>query len=837
MGNISLEIARALFTFLIFAYLLHLRANSALGRQAGWGWIVAGFGLISFGTVVDVIEEIIPTQTLNSFRGASLLPFLENLLGYLPGFACLATGLWKWTPTATELQRAQAELDLIFENANVGLILIRERIIIRANRVVEEMFGWEKREFIGQSSEKFYPAREDYDRLGAEGYPVLARGETYHCERTMKKKDGALLWCRISGRAVDKTDLLKGSIWIIQDIDERKRAETSSQESEERFRTLSEAAFEGILVHRGGVIIDTNQAAAKMIGYAPEELAGMDAFTFIAPEGHDTVRKNIQSGYDKPYEITGVRKNGDRMPLEVRGKATTYKGEPARIVAMRDISAQKRLDEEIRKSAEFFRTLVEESPDCIFTLSPHGDFLKANKACVALNDNGGLKSLLTKNLISVTAEGGAEALAALAKASGGEPSMARFQSHSIRAGRERWWDMRLTPLKNERGEVSSVMAVARDITEGKQAEDALRKSEEKYRNVINTTGEGFWAVNENLETVEVNDSLVNMLGYPREKMMTLSILDLVDAESRNKALERLTQIPSTTHRRYEVALKSADGSWIPMVFSGTTLRDKDGHVTGAFSFITNISEMKRAQEELKKARDAAENASRLKDKFVSLVSHDLKAPVISILSLLEVMRAGHQGSVNPRQAETLVNASKVGENMIVMIDRLLDMGRLQSGAVKLEKKHTGLSSLVTGAFDGMRISAGAKGVELVNLVSPETHAYVDKYLMMSVIGNLVSNAVKFSHRGGAVDVYLAGSDELVLAVRDHGVGISREEAAAVFKTDGKPARTGTAGERGAGLGLSLCVEIVRAHGGRIWAEPGAGGGSVFFVEIPRIPRA
>ncbi|MBF0293446.1 MAG: sensor histidine kinase, partial [Nitrospinae bacterium] len=102
---------------------------------------------------------------------------------------------------------------------------------------------------------------------------------------------------------------------------------------------------------------------------------------------------------------------------------------------------------------------------------------------------------------------------------------------------------------------------------------------------------------------------------------------------------------------------------------------------------------------------------------------------------------------------------------------------------------------------------------------------------------LVSNAVKFSHRGGAVEVYLAASDELALAVRDRGVGISQDDAEAIFKPDGKPVKTGTAGERGAGLGLSLCAEIVRAHGGRIWAEPGPDGGSVFFVELPRAPRS
>lgn len=591
MGNMPLAISRAVITFLIFAYLFSLGLRNDLKNQKGWSWIIAGISLIFLGSLMDILAEMSQSQPPQIF-GVGSFAFLENGVGYLPGFAFIAAGLWKWTPSIAGFQRAQAELDLIFENALVGIVLVREREIIRANRLVEEMFGWERHEFIGQSTEKFYPSREDYDRVGTEGYPLLARGETYHCEQPMKKKDGSLLFCRISGRAMDKSDRLKGSIWIIQDIDERKRAEM-----------------------------------------------------------------------------------------------------------------------------------------------------------------------------------------------------------------------------------------------------ALRKSEEKYRNVINTTSEGFWAINENLETVEVNDSLVNMLGYSREQMMKLSILDLVDGENRNMVLELLTQIPSTTHRRYDVTLRRADGSLAPMVFNGTTMRDKDWHVTGAFSFITDISEMKRAQEELERAKDAAENASRLKDKLVSLVSHDLRSPITSILSLLELARSGQQGSVEPRQAELLSKAAETGENMLGMIDRLLDMGRLQSGILQLEKKFTGLGLIVTGAFDGMRISAAAKGVELVNLVSPETQAYVDRDMMMSVVGNLVSNAVKFSHRGGVVEVYVTGSERLVLAVRDHGVGVSRREAEDIFTAERKPARTGTAGERGAGVGLSLCAEIVQAHGGRIWAEPGPDGGSVFFVEIPRVEPA
>ena len=136
------------------------------------------------------------------------------------------------------------------------------------------------------------------------------------------------------------------------DITERKRAEQALRESEERFRRLSEATLEGIVIHDGDRILDANPQAAAMLGYELSELIGMDAFGFLAPDCHDLVRQHILSGYGESYEVRGLRKDGTTFPMEVCGKTAFYEGRQVRVGVMRDISERKRAEEAAQAARE-----------------------------------------------------------------------------------------------------------------------------------------------------------------------------------------------------------------------------------------------------------------------------------------------------------------------------------------------------------------------------------------------------------------------------------------------------------------------------------------------------
>jgi PAS domain S-box-containing protein len=146
---------------------------------------------------------------------------------------------------------------------------------------------------------------------------------------------------------------------VIRDISERKRAELALRESEERFRRLSEATQEGIAIHEGSLILDANQQGAAMLGYDLQEIIGMDAFRFIAPESHDLVRQHIASGYEGTYEVLALRKDGATLPVEFCGRPALYQGRPIRIGVMRDISERKRAEEALQRARDELETRVE----------------------------------------------------------------------------------------------------------------------------------------------------------------------------------------------------------------------------------------------------------------------------------------------------------------------------------------------------------------------------------------------------------------------------------------------------------------------------------------------
>ena len=164
-------------------------------------------------------------------------------------------------------------------------------------------------------------------------------------EIRIRRRDGRLRSCLVHASTVGEDRVL----WLLLDITDRKEAEEKLRESEERFRGLSEAAFEAILVHDGGRIVDVNHAFCELIGYAWHELAGRDGFELIAPEYREAVYRNLLGEYTGAHEIEVLRRDGSRLPVELQARSFPYRGRVLRVVAVRDISERKRA-ERVRES-------------------------------------------------------------------------------------------------------------------------------------------------------------------------------------------------------------------------------------------------------------------------------------------------------------------------------------------------------------------------------------------------------------------------------------------------------------------------------------------------------
>ena len=241
---------------------------------------------------------------------------------------------------------------------------------------------------------------------------------------------------------------------------------------------------------------------------------------------------------------------------------------------------------------------------------------------------------------------------------------------------------------------------------------------------------------------------------------------------------------------------------------------------------------------LLEAKRKAEEASVLKDKFVSLVAHDLRNPLTTLLGALELALRDDAVLASPRLGERLERAVLGAKQMEGTIREVLDISRLKTGKVRPRPRFFSARAALEAAVAGVAALADGKQVVINNRVAADHRLFGDPVLIREVLQNLLSNAVKFSRPGGVVDLYVeedgAGGE---IAVRDDGVGIDVELLPKLFRLEEKVSTAGTAGESGIGFGLPLSHDIMSAHGGALRVESALGAGSTFYLTLPDIrPR-
>lgn len=225
------------------------------------------------------------------------------------------------------------------------------------------------------------------------------------------------------------------------------------------------------------------------------------------------------------------------------------------------------------------------------------------------------------------------------------------------------------------------------------------------------------------------------------------------------------------------------------------------------------------------------NAS--KDKFFSIIAHDLKNPFNTIIGFSEML----QEAVNSNDPKTIykyasmINISSV--QTFRLLENLLEWANSQRGKVSFTPVVINMSEIITEEFLMLADMARGKNIEIINNVSGSISVEADKNMIRTIVRNLVSNAIKFTHKNGKVEVNaVVYKNHLEISVSDNGVGMSNDIMSKLFKIDANLTSRGTENERGTGLGLFLCKEFVEKHGGKIWAESEEGKGSTFKFLLP-----
>ncbi len=248
--------------------------------------------------------------------------------------------------------------------------------------------------------------------------------------------------------------------------------------------------------------------------------------------------------------------------------------------------------------------------------------------------------------------------------------------------------------------------------------------------------------------------------------------------------------------------------------------------------INHAIERARITKDLELAKKEAEEATKLKDKFVSLVAHDLKSPFNAILGYLGLMNDDQVNPVHENHRKMITRMMDSGKRTVKMIQELLDINRLQTGKVILEKKFFDGYFTCASVVGNLKQLADKKEISVIHEIPRGFRLYGDSSLFGEVILNLVSNAIKFCKKGDTITILAPPDEKMGIAVKDTGVGISETRQANIFKPEEITTTMGTAGERGTGLGLPFSHDIMKYHGGELTVESVEGEGATFQATLP-----
>lgn len=264
--------------------------------------------------------------------------------------------------------------------------------------------------------------------------------------------------------------------------------------------------------------------------------------------------------------------------------------------------------------------------------------------------------------------------------------------------------------------------------------------------------------------------------------------------------------------------------------------NRKGELTGYVIVSRDISDRKYSEQQLEKQKEDLKALNATKDKFFSILAHDLKNPFAHLFSMSETIIRNYSDLDEEDKMQALKSIHKSAEFIYGLMENLLTWANTQRGGVHYVPEVFNLSAVIDINVNLFRSPAGVKGINLGSSVPDNIQAYGDKEMISTVIRNLINNAVKFTSSGGSVLVAAERKDRFVeIRVQDQGIGISEEDKNKLFRIDVKYKSKGTAGETGTGLGLVLCKEFVEKNGGSIWCDSEPGKGSSFLVRIPAEP--
>jgi PAS domain S-box-containing protein len=725
--------------------------------------------------------------------------------------------------------------------AYVKAVTPTESRVLEASDNFQEMIGVLGTEMVGKTMDDLFPP-DFAAKFTADDWAVVSNGKILRLDEDLNGRNYATIKFPIVQNG--KTLLAGYTI----DMTERKQTEDALRASTAKLKTLFQVSpLAIVLLDAQGNVQLWNAAAEQIFGWCAQEVIGH--LNPIVPAGKQDEYTALSAKIFQGQPLIGQetirqRKDGSLIHVSL-SSAPIYDSDGnvvGRMAIVADITRQKEAEAALRESEEKYRTVANFTYDWEAWRAPDGAYRYISPSCERITGYTVAQFMADLGfVIQITHPDDRQKLIehqdVIAHQAQEDNILLDFRIITL-AGETRWIEHSCVAVHGAGGQWLGRRESNRDITERKQAEEALKESEEKYHKIFNNDIDAICIFDvETKQILDVNNAYLKLYGYTRDEVLQLTTDDIsAESEKTNAAIQTARAvgdvvIPERNHRK-------KDGTVFQVELSAGAYTWKGRNVM--FALARDITARKRAEEAISKLN--AELEQRVADRTAALelalkeleslsytFSHDLRAPLRAIVGYSHIIRSEYAASLHPETIRLLVLMSENAQWMGKMVDGLLSF--MQFNRKTLNVQPVNSDQLVRQALKALDHEQKERKAVVTIAEMPPCHG--DEELLLNVWYNLLSNALKFSRPNESAHIEvgcLIGEDnQPVFYVKDNGVGFEMLYADQLFKVFHRLHQTPTF--EGIGMGLALAQRAIWRHGGQIWAEAEPGKGATFYFTL------
>lgn len=593
----------------------------------------------------------------------------------------------------------------------------------------------------------------------------------------------------------------------------------------------NEAPAGYVTLNESAMILQANQTFARMVNRNSSSINNLSFTEFIDDEDIHVFISRFNAFFKKPegksMELKMLKQNGKNFNARITANIINNESNKVKLfLIITDITEQKIAKDLIVETQHNYENFFNTIDDFLFVLDEEGKILYSNSTAqsrLEYSEN----ELIEKHVLNLhPEERRTEASKIVQEMLSGYNTFCPIPLIT-KSGK-------LIPVETKINKgfwngKAVLFGVSKDITQ-------LKLSEEKFSKVfyLNPSACGLSDLT-NHQYIEVNDAFYNLLGFNKNEVIGKTAYELGILES--TAAEKILETADSNGKieNQPINLKAKNGDIKSVLISAENIYIQDKRYR--FTVLTDITKLRKIESELKKQNKELLSLNAEKDKFFSIIAHDLRSPFNSFLGLTQIMANEINTLTMPELQRIAVNMEKSANNLYNLLENLLQWSQIHQGLTIFNPTEIQLITLINTCVENMHDVAINKNIEIIVDINEEINFNVtgDENMLKTVIRNLISNAIKFTNTNGAIRIKAEKDiNQTIITVTDNGIGMTKENIVKLFKLEESYSSNGTENEKGTGLGLLLCKEFIEKHRGKIWVESEKGSGSSFYFSLPSI---